>query len=163
MRNDILMLFLALFWVMSIIVIGQKDLDSKREVVIIKTVRDTIEVPIKPNMISIKRATRYNPVKSQCDSDPLTTADNSKINLKKLRKGEIRWCALSRDLLKRWGGDFNYGDTIFVYSESTPIVSGWWVIHDTMNRRYKNSMDFLLPKNSYKFGVIKDLKIINNF
>ena len=43
--------------------------------------------------------TYYQPVKGQCDSKPLITADGSKINLNHLKSGKIRWCAISRDLL----------------------------------------------------------------
>ena len=95
--------------------------------------------------------TMYNPVTSQCDADPLITADNSKINLTKLAKQKIRWCALSRDLLKRWGGPYNYGDTLRVHHPD-PRIKGLWVVHDTMNKRWKKRIDFLVAsKNSNIF------------
>lgn len=87
--------------------------------------------------------TLYNPVAGQCDSSPLITADNSKINLNKLAKEEIRWVALSRDLLARWGGPYNYGDTLRVHHPNKKI-RGLWVVHDTMNRRYRKRIDFLV-------------------
>ena len=43
--------------------------------------------------------TYYQPVKEQCNSEPLVTADGSKINLHHLKQGKIKWCAISRDLL----------------------------------------------------------------
>ena len=43
--------------------------------------------------------TCYQPLPSQCDNEPFTTADGSKISLKHLKRGEIKWCAISRDLL----------------------------------------------------------------
>lgn len=43
--------------------------------------------------------TYYQPVKAQCNSEPLVTADGSKINLRHLKQGRIKWCAISRDLL----------------------------------------------------------------
>lgn len=87
--------------------------------------------------------TIYNAVEGQCDADPLVTADNSKINLTVLKTGSLRWVALSRDLLKRWGGPYNYGDTIHVYHTDSRI-RGKWVVHDTMNARFKKRMDFLV-------------------
>ncbi len=110
------------------------------------------EVSKKTNIIKIYNndlkvheviGTIYNAVESQCDADPLVTADNSKINLKILKTGSLRWVALSRDLLKRWGGPYNYGDTINVYHTDSRI-RGKWVVHDTMNARFKKRIDFLV-------------------
>lgn len=40
--------------------------------------------------------TTYNAVASQCDDSPLVTADGTKIDMKKLKKGTIKYCAVSR-------------------------------------------------------------------
>lgn len=123
---------------------------------------DTVQVLVYPPMpcdtIHIERATTYQPTTSQCDSDPLTTADGSKIDPSNLK----RWVALSRDLLKRWGGQFAYGDTITIYSEDHPNLNGDWEVHDCMNARYEMSIDFLMSTedNTPKLGVGKDVKII---
>ena len=92
-------------------------------------------------------ATVYNPVVKQCDKDPLVTADCSRINLDKLDTGELRWVALSRDLLEY----FSYGDRIYVHSDSDSSINGIYEVHDTMNIRYENYMDFLKPA-SQKYG-----------
>jgi 3D (Asp-Asp-Asp) domain-containing protein len=108
------------------------------------TKTNTIDkVEPKPYVLT---ATVYNPTESQCDSTPLITACNSKINLKKLRKKQIKWVALSRDLLKRWGGQIEYGDSIYVLSGSK---KGWWIVKDTMHKRYKNRIDFLTYNEKY--------------
>ena len=86
--------------------------------------------------------TIYNPTAAQCDGDPLVTASNKKINVKRLREGSIRWMAISRDLLKRWGGRLAYGDTV-VLNSGDPGVDGLWVIQDTMNKRYTKRGDLL--------------------
>jgi len=111
-----------------------------------------------PDTIHLERATTYQPTEAQCDSDPLTTADGSKINPDYYQK----WVALSRDLLTRWGGQFDYGDTLEIYSEKNPNLNGEWVVHDCMAPSYKMSIDFLLePEKNYpKLGVGKDVKII---
>lgn len=117
--------------------------------------------PIKSEFIQIYRATTYNPVSSQCDSNPLTTADGSLIDLAKLKDQSLRWVALSRDFIARWGGLFDYGDTIQVGSFSSPQINGFWVVKDCMNKRYSNSLDFLFDSdnNKPKLGVCKDLII----
>lgn len=101
--------------------------------------------------------TWYNPVVSQCDSDPLVTADMSRIDLDALGKREIRWIAVSRDLL----GDYSMGDTIYLESPN-PKINGEWVIHDVMNRRFTKRIDLLVDINddwydlrSPKMGTIK--------
>ena len=113
----------------------------------------------KPIRIRIDRASTYNAVVSQCDNDPFTTADGSLIDPAKLREGQIRWCALSRDLLSRWGGIVDYGDTITVKSIRKSQINGEWVVHDCMNARYRNSVDFLFDaeNNSPKLGICTDL------
>ena len=86
--------------------------------------------------------TVYNPTESQCDPDPLVTASNSKIDLTQLEDQQIRWMALSRDLLKRWKGKFHYGDTVLLTSGDAAI-DGFWVIKDSMNKRFKKRGDLL--------------------
>ena len=85
-------------------------------------------------------ATKYNPVLEQCDSDPLITADGSYIDTLSLMKGDLKWVAISRDLRKY----FNYGDTIVV--ENSPEIDGEYVVHDTMNPRWKSRIDLLSPR-----------------
>ncbi len=123
--------------------------------------------------IEIDRATTYNAQVSQCDDDPFETADGSRIDPVKLKNKQIRWVALSRDLINdeyrrkhhpstgHWNGMFRFGDTIIVKSESCPQINGEWVVHDTMNKRYTNSIDFLFDpsNNKPKLGVCTDLKI----
>ena len=91
---------------------------------------------------TLNTLTVYNPMRSQCDADPLVTASNKRIDTKKLRAGSVRWMALSRDLLKRWGGTLHYGDTITLHS-GDDAIDGEWIIQDTMNKRFYNRGDLL--------------------
>jgi len=102
--------------------------------------------------------TVYNPTKRQCDKTPLITASNSKINVDHLKNQNIRWMALSRDLLKRWSGEFHYGDTVLV-SAGDSQIDGLWVIKDTMNRRFKKRGDLLFDKEVRKLGKWKKVEI----
>jgi len=42
-------------------------------------------------------------------------------------------------------GRIEYGDTIWIASPYKEI-NGWWIVHDTKNKRYRNSIDFLQTK-----------------
>ena len=92
--------------------------------------------------------TWYNPVSSQCDADPLITADMSKINLEKLKNREIKWIAVSRDLLEK----YSMGDTVIIES-ANPRINGEWVIHDKMNKRYTNRIDLLVSKEDNYYNL----------
>lgn len=105
--------------------------------------------------LSIKvTATMYNAVEAQCDADPLITAGMYKINPKKASKH--KWVALSRDLLKRWGGNFNYGEQIHISGAGNK--DGIYTIVDTMNPRFSNRIDILetigTPLYKYKNVII---------
>ena len=102
--------------------------------------------------------TYYNPVSAQCQGNPLITADGSKIDLDKLKNKSTRWVALSRDLIKRWGGHFDYGDTIYVHHQHED-VKGLWVVRDCMSARFKNRMDFLVHVDNNFVGKVKEVLI----
>ena len=85
-------------------------------------------------------ATVYEAVAGQTDDEPFVTADNSRI--KPHYGTRKRWMALSRDLLKPWGGQFEYGDKVRVRGLS-PELDGVYTVHDTMNRRHRHCMDIL--------------------
>lgn len=87
------------------------------------------------------RATAYEAVMSQTDSKPFVTADNSRIP--RGYGSHTRWLALSRDLLRPWGGPFEFGDRVRVRGIS-PALDGVYTVHDTMNRRYHHCLDVLV-------------------
>lgn len=118
---------------------------------------DTTSVPDTMELSGIT-GTYYNPVPEQCDGTPLVTADGSKINLDKLQNWKIRWVALSRDLLKRWGGPLDHGDTIIVCHEN-PQINGKWVVHDVMNARAKQKIDFLVALGNKFPGKTRNIII----
>ena len=95
-------------------------------------------------------ATVYNPCPEQCNIDYTVTADMSKIDMRNINK--LRWVALSRDLLERWGGAFGYGDTVVVVAGDAR-VDGYWVVHDCMAERWEARIDFL-QDSVHKGGVL---------
>lgn len=121
----------------------------------------TIKKTIKPVAHKRKKhrgrvtVTQYNPVVSQCDEDPLVTADNSKIDLEKLRRGKIRWVAVSRDLLDK----YNYGNIIeLAVVKGNRRINGRYIVHDTMNPRFTNRVDILTPLGA-PMDVWSDVRI----
>jgi len=91
--------------------------------------------------------TMYNPTRAQTDRTPNELADGTKINPRKA--SSYRFVALSRDLLKRWGGPFDYGDYIVI--EGIGNNSGVYQVRDTMNSRFTQRVDILKSKGSNKF------------
>lgn len=86
-------------------------------------------------------ATAYEAVAGQTDSKPFITADNSRIP--RGYGSHTRWLALSRDLLRPWGGPFEFGEKVRVRGVS-PRFDGVYTIHDTMHRRYRHRLDLLV-------------------
>ena len=91
--------------------------------------------------------TTYNPTKEQCDSTPNQTADGTII--KPWKATEYRYVALSRDLLSRWGGPFEYGDYIII--EGTGKWDGVYQVRDTMNPKWTNRVDILTTNSRFKY------------
>ena len=91
--------------------------------------------------------TMYHPIPNQTDSTPNITADGTKINIWKA--SEYRYVALSRDLLSRWGGPFDYGDYIVI--EGIGENSGIYQVRDTMNPKHTNRVDILKTPGSKQF------------
>ena len=72
----------------------------------------------------IVTGTMYSPTLAQCDATPNITADGTKINPK--HASSYRYVALSRDLLERWGGPFEYGEYIAVEGTRRGQHDGVW-------------------------------------
>ena len=91
--------------------------------------------------------TTYNAVMSQCDRSPLITADGTKIDHNKLKSGEQKIVAISRDLLYA----IPLGSLIYVEGH------GYYEVRDTMNSRFKHRIDILQhsSKKNFKKDKIK--------
>lgn len=103
--------------------------------------------------ISVKISV-YNPVRGQTQGNPLETASGYIIDLKKLKNGQLRICAISRKLHKKYGGPFKFGDIIYV-SCGDSRLDGYWVIEDLMGprSRHENKVDLLFDASKLKHGV----------
>lgn len=91
--------------------------------------------------------TTYNAVMSQCDRSPLITADGTKIDNRKLKSGEQKIVAISRDLLH------------YIPLGSVIDIEGYgkYEVRDTMNSRFNHSIDILQhpSKKNFKKNNIK--------
>ena len=106
------------------------------------------------NKISYKvTVTTYNPTRGQTDSTPNILADGTKITIHKA--SEYNYVAVSRNLLKRWGGWLDYGD--FIVLKGTDGKDGVYQVKDTMNKRFVNRIDILESPGTkpYKFTDAK--------
>lgn len=98
-------------------------------------------------LITNVMVTFYNPEPSQCSGNPLITADGSRINLQKLKNREIRWVAVSRDLLKK----HPFGSKIYIEIKDRPDLTGVYEVHDTTAPRHRNLIDILCTRD-FKMG-----------
>ena len=103
--------------------------------------------------------TTYNAVRSQCDRSPLITADGTKIDHRKVKSGEQKIVAISRDLLYA----IPLGSLIDIEGY------GKYEVRDTMNSRFKHSIDILqhsskknFKKNNIKIKLVKKPPIKKN-
>ena len=100
--------------------------------------------------------TMYEPVRYQTDSTPNILADGTRIKTE--QASNYKFIAVSRNLLKRWGGWLDYGD--FILLKGTPFKDGVYQVKDTMNPRFVNCIDILESPGvkPYKFEKAKILK-----
>ena len=110
----------------------------------------------------IVTVTMYQPLRYQTDSTPNILADGTRIRTQEA--SNYKFIAVSRNLLKRFGGWLDYGD--FVLLKGTPGKDGVYQVRDTMNPRFVNRIDILESPGvkPYKFvdaKIIKTNLVIN--
>ena len=100
--------------------------------------------------------TMYQPVLYQTDSTPNILADGTRI--KTQEASNYKFIAVSRNLLKRWGGWLDYGD--FILLKGTDSKDGVYQVRDTMHPRWVNRIDILesIYVKPYKFEKAKIVK-----
>ena len=106
--------------------------------------------------------TMYQPVRRQTDSTPNILADGTRIRTQDA--SNYKFIAVSRNLLKRWGGWLDFGD--FVLLRNTVGKDGIYQVRDTMNKRFVNRIDILesIDVKPYKFidaQIIKANSVVN--
>ncbi len=100
--------------------------------------------------IIIRRGTVYNPEPEQGWGDPWQAA-GGRIDSLKLANGQLRWCALSPDLLEK----IPMHSKIKVHDPDKKI-QGIWYVKDVCG--IKSTIDFLHP-SSIRTGLWNDIKV----
>ena len=100
--------------------------------------------------------TMYQPLRYQTDSTPNILADGTRIRTQEASK--YKFIAVSRNLLKRFGGWLDYGDFVLLYGTFTK--DGFYQVRDTMNPRFVDRIDILESPGvkPYKFNKAKIIK-----
>ena len=100
--------------------------------------------------------TMYQPVRYQTDSTPNILADGTRIRTQDA--SNYKFIAVSRNLLKRWGGWLDYGD--FILLKDTDGKDGVYQVRDTMNPRWVNRIDILesIDVKPYKYDNAQIIK-----
>jgi len=127
-----------LFALMCLLIVGEITMNIVVKQNIDKRL-SALERTVSPPVTAMVTTTMYNAVENQCDNDPLITAGMYKIN--PIKASAHKYVALSRNLLKRWNGQFNYGDKIKITGAGNK--DGTYIVADSMNKRYKNHVDIL--------------------
>ena len=91
---------------------------------------------LKRTTIGKVTVTMYQPETRQTDSSPYVTASGFKLDKKNPKKDRI--IAVSRDLLDK----LKFGDKVIL--EGIGDWSGEYVVHDVMNKRFRNRIDILI-------------------
>lgn len=102
--------------------------------------------------------TMYHPISRQTDSTPNILADGTRIRVQ--RASEYKFIAVSRNLLKRYGGFLDYGDFVLLKG-TNGHKDGVYQVRDTMNKRFVNRIDVLETpgKKPYKYANAEIYKL----
>ena len=139
--------------------ISTKLLENKN-VQLSEYVRENIALQKKLNKYELEgmnvTVTMYQPLRWQTDSTPNILADGTRIKTE--QASNYKFIAVSRNLLKRWGGWLDYGD--FILLLGTGHKDGVYQVKDTMNPRFVNRVYILESPGvrPYKFDKAKILK-----
>ena len=101
--------------------------------------------------------TMYEPVRYQTDSTPNILADGTRIKVGEA--SNYKFIAVSRNLLRRWGGFLDFGDWILL--RGTEHKDGVYQVRDVMNRRFVNRIDILESEDvdQYMFPQAEIVKL----
>ena len=151
MASVILVVLLNGFFSINIIEKNKRFYNSQlnNQMAVTKTLRSELTEFYKYGVVV--DVTMYRPNIRETDSTPNITADGTRIRISKA--SDYKFVALSRNLLKRWGGPFDYGDFILIKGTTDSHKDGVYHVRDTMNPKYVNYVDILESKNvkPYKY------------
>ena len=106
---------------------------------------------LKRTTIGTVTVTMYHPVPKQTDSSPYITASGFRLDKKNPKKDRI--IAISRDLKQK----LDFGDTVIL--QGIGKWDGEYVVHDVMNKRFRNRIDILINPND-EATMFKEAKLM---
>ena len=142
------------------------DVKNKKEIStpisLINNNKTTIEFIENEILYKHVKGTVYHAVESQCDNTPLQTADMSIIDTAHVN--ELRWVALSRDLIKRrftdphrkkhvWSGKIKLGDTIWIDYDNKNL---WKITHQNFKHVNHKHDSIIQARNDQKYVKLKN-------
>jgi 3D (Asp-Asp-Asp) domain-containing protein len=106
---------------------------------------------LKRTTIGTVTVTMYHPVPNQTDATPYITASGFRLDKKNPKKDRI--IAISRDLKQK----LDFGDTVIL--QGIGKWDGEYIVHDVMNKRFKNRIDILINPND-EATMFKEAKLM---
>ena len=167
--NTMRKLLVSVMMVMLVIINGlvsvkfiEKNKHTMKEMLdVVVQERDELKLQLKEyeqNGIEVD-VTMYHPVTQQTDATPDILADGTRIKITKA--SEYKFIAVSRNLLKRWGGALNFGDFVLLRGTKNGAKDGVYQVRDVMNARFVNRIDVLESPGAppYKFTDANIVKL----
>ena len=104
-----------------------------------------MQYPFVLESVKVVSLSTYRADTAETDSTPLITASGFKLD--SLNPKKHRVIAISRDLKEL----FSFGDKVKLTNAGK--FDGIWIIHDVMNKRYKNMIDILINHSDRQMSL----------
>jgi 3D (Asp-Asp-Asp) domain-containing protein len=104
-----------------------------------------MQYPFILESVKVVSLSTYRADTAETDSTPLITASGFKLD--SLNPKKHRVIAISRDLKEL----FSFGDKVKLTNAGK--FDGIWIIHDVMNKRYKNKIDILINQSDRQMSL----------
>jgi len=104
-----------------------------------------MQYPFILESVKVVSLSTYRADTAETDSTPLITASGFKLD--SLNPNKHRVIAISRDLKEL----FSFGDKVKLTNAGK--FDGIWIIHDVMNKRYKNKIDILINHSDRQMSL----------
>ena len=104
-----------------------------------------MQYPFVLESVKIVSLSTYRADTAETDSTPLITASGFKLD--SLNPKKHRVIAISRDLKAL----FSFGDKVKLTNAGK--FDGIWIIHDVMNKRYRNKIDILINPSDRQMSL----------
>jgi 3D (Asp-Asp-Asp) domain-containing protein len=104
-----------------------------------------MQYPFVLESVKVVSLSTYRADTAETDSTPLITASGFKLD--SLNPKKHRVIAISRDLKEL----FSFGDKVKLTNAGK--FDGIWIIHDVMNKRYKNKIDILINHSDRQMSL----------